>query len=243
MADPLSPATRATKRNLLIASVLAISANAFNVSIDKIPLAGLSVNFDDRLFAFLLVVSLVYFLCTFVLYYFIDIKNLEPTQHQEIVEKEYHERLVLFPQRYSKNVHNDLQTLAPEGCVVATVLGFDPSGNADAANSSFSVKKRGPAYSPDDGLRLPQQENAAVYAAIQSRLDLWRGRYSRAFRANRRRAAAMVSLIRATYSIRNYFFDGALPILLGLFALIAIIGHVDLRWIQNFLPSFKVLSP
>jgi hypothetical protein len=54
MADPLSPATRATKRNLLLASVLAISANAFNVSIDKIPVAGLSITFDDRLFAFLL---------------------------------------------------------------------------------------------------------------------------------------------------------------------------------------------
>lgn len=41
MADPLSTATRATKRNLLIASVIAISASAFNISIDRIPVGGL----------------------------------------------------------------------------------------------------------------------------------------------------------------------------------------------------------
>jgi hypothetical protein len=49
MPDPLSPATRAMKRNLLIASVVAISANAFKVSIDRIPMEGLSESFDDRL--------------------------------------------------------------------------------------------------------------------------------------------------------------------------------------------------
>jgi phosphotransferase system glucose/maltose/N-acetylglucosamine-specific IIC component len=96
MADPLSTATRATKRNLLIASVLAISANAFNVSVDKIPLAGLSINFDDRLFAFLLVITLAYFLCTFVLYYVIDMKNLETTKHQTHAETNYTNKLADF---------------------------------------------------------------------------------------------------------------------------------------------------
>jgi hypothetical protein len=75
MADPLSPATRATKRNLLLASVIAISASAFNVSIDRIPVGGLSITFDDRLFAFLLLIVLAYFLCIFILYYAIDIKK------------------------------------------------------------------------------------------------------------------------------------------------------------------------
>jgi len=89
MADPLSPATRATKRNLLVASVLAISANVFNVSIDKIPIGGLSITFDDRLFAFLLLIVLIYFLCTFTLYYSIDIKNLEKTDHQTVSEHAY----------------------------------------------------------------------------------------------------------------------------------------------------------
>jgi hypothetical protein len=239
MADPLSSATRATKRNILIASVLAISANAFNISIDKIPLAGLSVNFDDRLFAFLLVLSLVYFLCTFVLYYFIDIKNLERTQHQGTVEKSYTDRLAYFPSRYGDKVHSDLQALAPEGYVVATVSGFDENGSA--GGSSFTVQRR--THGRQDTVKLPSQENEAIYAAIQSRLEFWMLGYPRALAANRRRAAATVFLIRGTYAARNYFFDGALPIVLGLFALAAILGHIDLHWIQRFLPSFKVLSP
>ena len=69
MADPLSTATRATKRNLLITSILAISASAFNVKVDKIPVGGLSISFDDHLFAFLLLATLLYFFCTFALYY------------------------------------------------------------------------------------------------------------------------------------------------------------------------------
>src|SRR5258708_5111953 len=98
MADPLSSATRANKRNLLVVSVIAISASAFNVSIDKIPVGGLSMSFDDRLFAFLLVVVLLYFLATFILYYTIDMKNLDPTGHQLAAEKKFQQRLRACPQ-------------------------------------------------------------------------------------------------------------------------------------------------
>ncbi|SHG72113.1 hypothetical protein [Bradyrhizobium erythrophlei] len=121
MADPLSPATRATKRNLLLASVLAISANAFNVSIDKIPVAGLSITFDDRLFAFLLFIVLVYFLCTFVLYYVIDIKNLEETSHQETARKTFERRQNDFKQRFGTIVQKDLQRYVPRKHLIQLV--------------------------------------------------------------------------------------------------------------------------
>ena len=242
MADPLSSATRATKRNLLIASVLAISANAFNVSIDKIPLAGLSVNFDDRLFAFLLVLTLIYFLCTFVLYYFIDIKNLEPTGHQGVVEQEHGKRLAQFPHSYGEKVRADLQTLAPPAFSIATTLSFSDKGVA--GDNKYKIPKNGTRHLPGTSkAELPRSENEAVYAAINSRLDSWNRRYPKAFAANRRRAAATVNAVRATYAIRNYFFDGALPALLGIFALVAILGKINLHWIQQLLPSFKVLSP
>jgi hypothetical protein len=48
--------------------------------------------------------------------------------------------------------------------------------------------------------------------------------------------------VRVMYFLRNYFFDGLLPILLGSFALVAILSHINLTWIQNYLPSFKALS-
>jgi hypothetical protein len=84
--DPLSPATRAAKRNLLSVSVAAITYRAFDVSISRIPLGGLEIAFDNRVFAFLLLVLLLYLIATFALYYFIDIRNIEKPVH--LVEKE-----------------------------------------------------------------------------------------------------------------------------------------------------------
>src|SRR5260370_19711930 len=113
MADPISSATRANKRNLLVVSVIAISASAFNVSIDKIPVGGLSISFDDRLFAFLLVVVLLYFLATFILYYAIDMKNLDPTGHQLAAEKKFQQRLAAFPPKYFTKLKEGLEKLVP----------------------------------------------------------------------------------------------------------------------------------
>ncbi|MGY4428485.1 hypothetical protein ACVWWO_000962 [Bradyrhizobium sp. F1.13.1] len=242
MADPLSSATRATKRNLLISSVLAISANAFNISIDKIPLAGLSVNFDDRLFAFLLVVALAYFLCTFVLYYVIDIKNLEPTAHQDTAEKWYEERILGFPSEYSGMVHQDLQKYAPEGFLITTSFSF--AENGEVGTNTYEIQKRSgrrqiQGASSD---RLSRGENEPVFALVDDRLASLTKRYSGAFAKNRLKARTMVGVIRTTYAVRNYILDGALPIGLGIFALVAILGHLDLHWIQNFLPTFKVLT-
>lgn len=65
--DPLSSATRAAKRNLLIVSLLTITFRACQISIDKIPFSGLTINFDPGVFAFLLAALLFYFLVTFLL--------------------------------------------------------------------------------------------------------------------------------------------------------------------------------
>jgi hypothetical protein len=240
MADPLSPATRATKRNLLIASVLAISANAFNISIDKIPLAGLSVNFDDRLFAFLLVLTLVYFLCTFVLYYVIDIKNLEDTAHQTAAEKRYTDRLKSFGPSYGNLVHNDLQRFVPPRYTVTTTLGFD-----DTSSAQYEVRRPGSESKPWDPLMdvIPREDDESLYAILDKRVNYFIRRFPRKRAANLWLARMNLYSMRATYFVRNYFFDGFLPIALGLFALIAILGHIDLHWIQKLLPNFKVLSP
>src|SRR4051812_6371044 len=118
VTDPLSGATRATKRNLLVASVLGIAANAFRVSVDKIPIAGLSINFDDRLFSFLLLCVLIYFLGTFILYYSIDINNFEKTSHQTESEKRYRLRINDFDSHYLTLMQNDLQARAPKEFLV-----------------------------------------------------------------------------------------------------------------------------
>lgn len=242
MADPLSSATRTTKRNLLIASVLAISANAFNISIEKIPLAGLSVNFDDRLFTFLLVLTLVYFLGTFVLYYFIDIKNLEPTAHQGETEQRYQRRLRVFPSQYSEMVRSEIEKLIPEGYVLNTTGNVSETG--DAFDLKYTIRKRANrrliAGTTDEV--LPRTEHETVFSAIDARLAYWTERYPKAFAKNQRRARATVNSIRTMYFVRNYVVDGALPIVLGLLAVTSVLAHMDLHWIQTFLPTFKTLS-
>jgi hypothetical protein len=81
-----------------------------------------------------------------------------------------------------------------------------------------------------------------LYASLDKKVDGWMARSTTAWRWFFLQQRTLLVGTKAMYFARNYFFDGALPILLGLFALIAIFGHVDLHWIQRFLPSFKVLS-
>jgi hypothetical protein len=245
MTDPLSPATRATKRNLLIASVLAISANAFNISIDKIPLAGLSVNFDDRLFAFLLVITLAYFLSTFVLYYAIDIKNLGPTKHQIDAESGHTRKLENFSYIFTERIKTRLRKkVRPE---------FDIPDGTDIYGNQHTVEFfRDHEYvvtqvAPDAlGVRtiatVARTDNFDLYSSLDKRVDVWVGRYPAAWRWFYRKQRLLLFGTRAMYFTRNYFFDGMLPIALGIFALAAILGHIDLHWIQKFLPNFKVLS-
>ena len=80
--DPLSTATRTAKRNLLATATVAITYSAFDVSISKIPVSGLAIEFDNRVFAFLLIAVLLYFMVTFALYYYIDIRNVDEPRHQ-----------------------------------------------------------------------------------------------------------------------------------------------------------------
>jgi hypothetical protein len=246
LADPLSTATRATKRNLLIASVLAISANAFNISIDKIPLAGLSVNFDDRLFAFLLVITLAYFLCTFVLYYTIDMKNLETTKHQTEAESSFSKKIGDFEHFFFAQIRRRLnRAIRPEYEMPDGTDLYGAPRTVDFFRShSYVVTTLAP---PDVlGQRqiqgVPRANNEALYASLDKKVDTWVANAPRAWRWFLIKQRSSLYATRAMYFARNYFFDGLLPIALGIFALIAILGHIDLHWIQRFLPSFKVLS-
>jgi len=248
MADPLSPATRATKRNLLVVAVLAISANAFNVSVDKIPIGGLSITFDDRLFSFLLFLTLVYFLCTFILYYVIDIKNIEPTAHQTRITDAFHMRTNNFSQSYKEKIESDLRTLVPIGYLVVLNPDFQiqlihPESNTAEARYSFRLLKAIPGFVPPryDGNNIAAQEEPLA-AKVTERIRYWTDRFESSRENDFRRAQIRPRATEFMYAIRNYFFDGILPIALGAFALIAILGHIDLHWIQSHLPSFKTLS-
>jgi hypothetical protein len=242
MADPLSTATRATKRNLLLASVLAISANAFNVSIDKIPVAGLSITFDDRLFAFLLLIVLAYFLCTFVLYYVIDIKNLPPTEHQSSAEKTFLTTTNSYFHTYGSKVRADLQQFAPVGDSVMLDTMFENSLDKGGQVLNLRIVPQPGVFQDHSIFEKWRADNPNVNDEINARQRYWIARYKRARYWHYRRHQIVLVGTRAMYFTRNYFFDGALPILLGILALGAILGHWNLTWVQSYLPSFKALS-
>src|SRR5690349_8490792 len=87
--DPLATATRTAKRNLLAASMLAITYKAFNGTIENIPIAGLNIRFDKGAFEFLLLAAILYFGATFLFYYVIDMRNLEQTPDQGTTKQNF----------------------------------------------------------------------------------------------------------------------------------------------------------
>jgi hypothetical protein len=113
--DPLSSATRTAKRNLLVAATVAITYSAFDVSISKIPVGGLAIEFDNRVFSFLLVVVLIYFTATFALYYFIDIRNIEATKHQSDTEIRYRQDREDFWNSHAAAVMTKIGKSLPKG--------------------------------------------------------------------------------------------------------------------------------
>jgi len=232
------------KRNLLIVSVLAISASAFNVSVDKIPVGGLSINFDNRLFAFLLLVTLIYFLCTFMLYYFIDIKNFKELPHQTTTEHAFRERVDRFPSRFDERVQRDLNTIVPPKYSLSINYLFHQHGAMTEFSprfyTLFMANEKDPRGMFSEMVSRSQEED--LHKKIDDRLRYWINRYKCSKRLDWHRGHLVVMAPRSMYFMRNYFVDGILPIPLGFFALITILGHLDLTWMQNYLPSFRALS-
>ena len=65
-------------------------------------------------FVFLLTIALLYFAITFALYYYIDIRNLEKTPHEQGLQKVYYDRWLRFSQKYVAKLRPLIQKALPE---------------------------------------------------------------------------------------------------------------------------------
>jgi hypothetical protein len=232
--DPLSPATRTTKRNLLVASVLAITYKAFNVTIDKIPVAGLSINFDNRVFTFLLLVTLLYFLLTFVLYFFIDIRDIETTAHQTASETLFRDALHSFVLKYEDRLAKEVKEGFPDYDVTSSRIAGALAGQLATGDYPKISKNPGQRKIILDDYAEPKPEPDPVFInAAQRMLRRYRFWYWAKYASLLPRRYS----IRLTYFIRNYLTDGVLPIALGCFAIIALYGKVGVQWIQLIAPA------
>lgn len=240
--DPLSTATRATKRNLLVVSIIAITYQAFDVRISKIPIAGLEAAFDPRLFAFLLFALLLYFFFAFCTYYYIDIKNIEETAHQKRGLQRYTQWNQAVAQTEASRLIKRLQKSAP---------GFQIIEGEPVAGQKLSIVRH-PQYSSNDlptdidqilhSLRIARPTNPNHPQSVdfidkhQPLLIPFRGIIRRKLvRAHRHRhlyylwILTQYRALRFLYFFRNYFLDGLLPIALAITAF----DLFDLHWLAR----------
>jgi hypothetical protein len=89
---------------------------------------------------------------------------------------------------------------------------------------------------------MPRNVDEALFKRIDERYSNWVKGYKKARAADARRARLFIRGIRLMYFTRNYFVDGGLPIILGIIALLAIFGVINLHWMQSLFPRFKLLS-
>lgn len=247
--DPLSPATRATKRNLLAVSMLAITYRAFDVTIDKIPVAGLSIAFDNRVFAFLLIASLLYFTATFALYYYIDIRNAEKTPREKEREQSYQSMRNGFWSMHAANVFKRIQKRLPSDILInANQSGtlahefqemeaahFDPSTIPHLSPQVFQIFRRsGPGRPLGEPLR--PDEHTDLYEIIGKTIDDSMAKYLRSRRRHSYRFTAFLFGTRALYFTRDYLMDGVLPLALALVAFAALFHLIGLQWLRDMMP-------
>lgn len=247
--DPLSPATRAAKRNLLAISAVAITYKVFNVTIETIPIGGLKIDFERGAFTFLIICGLVYFGITFVLYYWIDIKNLERTPHQEVTTDKIKLKLSNFRYRTVQSVCSAIQNqLPPSNSIPAGTSGLDENVFLILEAQEKSLLRRIGCdlrftvvdnSGGDRQLRFvnvtteecPAPFRAALDAAVK-KIRWYRWRYL----PYRLVMFAWTTSVRLTYGFRNYGTDGILPVALMLFAIAAMYDLVSVRWLVNIVP-------
>jgi hypothetical protein len=242
--DPLSPATRATKRNLLVASVLAITYRAFDVTINTIPIAGLSIAFDRRLFAFLLIVTLFYFTTTFSLYYFIDIRNLEKTPHRKEREEAYQLAINGFWSHHAAKVMRRLQRALPDDVKLNLNDGTLAKTFQEIQHGQFDFDNSIPRYFAvyrgelnNAPVMLKRDTDAHIFATIDKHIDSACRSYRRKQTWHRRRSKFLLYAVRALYFIRDYLLDGILPLLLALLAFATLLRWIDLQGLRELVPT------
>jgi len=247
--DPLSSSTRTTKRNLLVASVVAISYTAFDVKVSKIPVGGLSIEFDQRVFTFLLLMVLLYFFATFALYYFIDIRNVEKTSHETKAEKLFDDRDFFYVYETRRVQRRINRALPPD-------VAFEQSENLSRKFQEMQSPYYNPAnFSHDlsvvtEGSLLVhpksttrnsaeaflRTKNAAAYAIFDGMITNALRQFPKRFRRRNRRLWVYLQSVRAIYFIRNYLTDGILPFALGVAAFLALFHVIDLHWLRRISP-------
>ncbi len=257
--DPLTSATRATKRNLLLTSIVAITFKAFDISADHIPVAGLSIKYDKGVFEFLLLILLCYFLATFILYYYIDIRNFPRSSHQDATDEWHKQKYSHFSWNTRGAFGGFLQELStPEWRLILSHHGDGHiSGWAGDRPSALKYRERlksSPLVCASEHLMYSKIHKASNVSGPHDydagnpehvRLALVvQERWNRTMRWLPLRYAWFKMTLRPrlwtvafAYFFRNYVVDGALPIFVALISLAALYNLLDVHLLAQLAPK------
>jgi hypothetical protein len=259
-SDPLSPATRNTKRQLLVVSVIALTFKAFEISIEKIPVAGLTINFDRGVFEFLIAIALIYLLLTFILYYYIDIRNFPETAHEENTKKWKSESIDKFIYDWYEDAEALLNSVAPPGYYIHLNPSYretlrdiiDPKRKLSffamlkaqgilpsqaQPNRDDPVSISGPSGPNDETIRAGAAAKAKEILVERTRA------FRPAFRVYLLKLWPRLFTVRTAYFVRNYLTDGFLPIFLGCVALLSMYDFIDVHFLARFVPHSAITKP
>jgi hypothetical protein len=240
--DPLSAATRTLKKQLLVTAVGTITFKAFDVTIEHIPIAGLSIQFNRGVFEFLMFITLAYLIPVFALYYYIDIKNFPVTFHQNSVEQSATRKLDEFSTKVAFEIFNAILRVLPSN--LSTSERHEPRIGAYLKSLSRAKPFNEQEFAKSLGLR--RKGNVGPELRYESDLEILRPMLAVASpiarRFTRRRVWNIVRVtawrfgVRAAYFIRNYGVDGLLPLALGALAMAALFG-LDVTVLTHWTPK------
>lgn len=249
--DPLSSATRTNKRNLIAAASAVILLKTYSGKVEKLPVGGVTFRIEPGAVMFALVVTVAYFLTTFAMYYWIDLKDNKPIEYEVSLRKWYdkalHNYRISKGSRLEKEIRKKLslgQDVIFQHSFTETLF-FNYGWRALRLPRSFTRKqnelgypvKFGRSLSPvlseitrlnEEQNKLLDQMDAIIYFSLFA--------YRMTYPFRQIQFFITYATKKSVFIIRNYFFDGILPLALGVAALSAAYDLVPLDWLKELAP-------
>src|SRR3546814_10877228 len=93
---------------------LSILVKTFNLTVDKFPIAGATIGLERGALAFVVLAALLYFTASFILYYWIDIRNVEISSHQANAEEIFKKRIDRIAWRKAEKIESKIKKRSEE---------------------------------------------------------------------------------------------------------------------------------
>lgn len=238
--DPLSDLTRREKRNLLAVSLFIITAKVFDIHLKEAELNGHKISFDEGAVPFILVVSGLYFLITFIQYWIIDYKNYTPPAHYRMLKAQFHDTTKNWKRDHLLNEitqivnkYNKINIMQERalGSYVANIiiLNLVKTIKLDIDYQSNSITEL--------------LFNKYLVGTETDRIEA-KTLISRTLFAYKIASTSKTSLnytifltFKSLYIFRNYIWDFAVPVVLAIFAGFVMAG-MDVSWLKELTNQF-----